>query len=299
MATIARLAAHMTAWEILADVLACPNCRAARPRIETTETVCERCGARYERHDGTLKLDTPLEQFSDDWRRRQEDSVVRYEVRPEMADPTIARLFAGFVSFTIAREATVLDVGSGPDFRLPEYAVGLPVSCYIGLEPLAPSRPRDYICLGGAVAEDVPLVDDSIDAVIFAVSLDHIEDVPRALDEAKRVLKPTGSIYIWSNLYEPAMFARTKTFHEIIYVGTLRRRFTRVALVTLVLAKTLVHMLDRAYRLRRGMRLDDHHERYYTSDSLNKTLQNAGLAMSRQLVVPGSSSLFAECKLGR
>jgi SAM-dependent methyltransferase len=71
---------------------------------------------------------------------------------------------------------------------------------YIGLDPFSGSKSNFRIV---GVGECLPFCDESIDNVIFNTSLDHILDYHLALDEARRVLKPGGSIYlstlIWLN----------------------------------------------------------------------------------------------------
>ena len=64
---------------------------------------------------------------------------------------------------------------------------------YIGLDPFSNSK-SNFRVIG--VGECLPIRDESIDDVVFNTSLDHILDYHQALEEARRVLKPGGSIYI-------------------------------------------------------------------------------------------------------
>jgi SAM-dependent methyltransferase len=64
---------------------------------------------------------------------------------------------------------------------------------YIGLDPFANSK-SSFRVIG--VGECLPIRDESIDNVVFNTSLDHILDYHQALEEARRVLKPSGTIYI-------------------------------------------------------------------------------------------------------
>lgn len=65
--------------------------------------------------------------------------------------------------------------------------------CYIGLDPFSSSK-SNFRIIG--VGEFLPVCDESVDNVIFNTSLDHILDHHQALEEAQRVLKPGGSIYL-------------------------------------------------------------------------------------------------------
>jgi SAM-dependent methyltransferase len=64
---------------------------------------------------------------------------------------------------------------------------------YIGLDPLHSSK-SDFRIIG--VGEFLPICDESIDNVVFNTSLDHILDYHQALEEAQRVLKPGGYLFL-------------------------------------------------------------------------------------------------------
>jgi len=58
-----------------------------------------------------------------------------------------------------------------------------------------PDHHHDYV---DAVGQDLPFDDDSFDIVVFASSLHHvpIADMPAALAEARRVLRPGGTLFV-------------------------------------------------------------------------------------------------------
>lgn len=64
---------------------------------------------------------------------------------------------------------------------------------YIGLDPFSSSK-SNFRVVG--VGEFLPIRDESVDNVVFNTSLDHILDYHQALEEAERVLKPGGHIYL-------------------------------------------------------------------------------------------------------
>jgi SAM-dependent methyltransferase len=92
----------------------------------------------------------------------------------------------------------VVDIGPG--------ALGFPDACparvSIGVEPLA-QRFADagllldsdavYLPVG---AESIPLVSGTVDVVVARNSLDHVDDPRRALAEARRLLRPGGTLIL-------------------------------------------------------------------------------------------------------
>jgi SAM-dependent methyltransferase len=93
----------------------------------------------------------------------------------------------------------VVDIGPGP--------LGFPDACparlSIGVEPLAErfrehgllleGSPAIYLALG---AERIPLVSSSVDVVLARNSLDHVDDPPAVLREARRLLRPGGTLIL-------------------------------------------------------------------------------------------------------
>lgn len=95
-----------------------------------------------------------------------------------------------FKEFCKDLSGLVLDVGSDR----PSHSTRLlPSSCeYLGLDPYAGQGEFRIIGLG----EILPIRDQSVNAVLFNTSLDHILDHHTAIEEAHRVLKPGGCIVI-------------------------------------------------------------------------------------------------------
>jgi ubiquinone/menaquinone biosynthesis C-methylase UbiE len=99
-------------------------------------------------------------------------------------------------------EATgrVLEIGVGSGINLPLYTAATHV---IGLDPSAKllsmarvlAEPlRLSIELVKGSAESIPLPDQSVDTVVTTWTLCSIPDLPRALAEMRRVLKPEGHL---------------------------------------------------------------------------------------------------------
>jgi SAM-dependent methyltransferase len=116
----------------------------------------------------------------------------RAEVRRVLREAGIAdeRFFDGKV---------VVDIGPGP--------LGFPDACparvSIGVEPLADLYREHGLLLEGSDArylavgaEDVPLESGSVDVVVARNSLDHVDDPDAVLREARRLLRPGGTLIL-------------------------------------------------------------------------------------------------------
>jgi ubiquinone/menaquinone biosynthesis C-methylase UbiE len=97
---------------------------------------------------------------------------------------------------------TVLEIGLGAGHNLPYYA-GERVRRVVGVDPCEASwqlaQPRvqqaDFdVEFLAASAEDIPLPEHAVDAVLMTFSLCTIPDPEAALAEARRVLKPGGQL---------------------------------------------------------------------------------------------------------
>lgn len=102
---------------------------------------------------------------------------------------------------TAAAEGHVLEVGIGSGLNLPLYPDR--VTRLFGIEPssrlltMSRSAARGHarpVTLLRASAEDIPLDDRSIDTVVTTWTLCTIPDVSRALEEMRRVLRPSGQL---------------------------------------------------------------------------------------------------------
>jgi SAM-dependent methyltransferase len=117
----------------------------------------------------------------------------------------------------------VAEIGPGP--------VGFPEACGAGtaiaIEPLAPRLKAAGLLLEGDVAylavgaEDVPLLDASLDVVVARNSLDHVADPAAVMAEVKRLLRPGGTLILNVDVEgvptaaEPHAFA-VKDVHRLV-----------------------------------------------------------------------------------
>jgi ubiquinone/menaquinone biosynthesis C-methylase UbiE len=95
---------------------------------------------------------------------------------------------------------SVLEVGAGTGLNLEHYPEGVEELILVEPEPaMARKLERRLAELGHpahiveADAEGLPFPDDSFDAVVCTLVLCSVGDPTRALDELRRVLRPTGS----------------------------------------------------------------------------------------------------------
>lgn len=84
---------------------------------------------------------------------------------------------------------------------------------YVGLEPSLGSS--DQFCICG-MAEFIPFSDASFDNVALLTSLDHILDAHRAVEEASRVLRPGGTLFLASLVWHrnASLIRDTVHFHH-------------------------------------------------------------------------------------
>lgn len=101
----------------------------------------------------------------------------------------------------------VLEIGAGYGatfaFYPPEVRSVLALEPEIGLrdraETAAAASPLT-IRVGDGRAENIPLPDSSVEAVVFSLVLCSVEDPPAALSEAARVLKPGGTLAFYEHV---------------------------------------------------------------------------------------------------
>ena len=90
---------------------------------------------------------------------------------------------SGFVRENILAGAGALDVGCGPR-KLPG-ATGMDIRNVAGVDIVHDANKFPW-----------PVEPDSFDLVFFNQSLEHVENVPKTLEEAFRILRPGGRIVI-------------------------------------------------------------------------------------------------------
>ncbi|HXH00468.1 MAG TPA: methyltransferase domain-containing protein [Sphingomicrobium sp.] len=234
------------------DLLCCPTCKRAPLKPTGGGLECDQCRSMVAVHG--RRYDFEPETISTEWQAQQDAALPEYHEEEYNADTSIPRLFGNFMAVSLDRNGTVLDIGSGISPQLPHYVAELGLQNYIGVEPFRVEVNPEYTMLAGAIAERLPLQDETIGAVIFATSMDHIEGLEQAMAEVRRVLKPNGAVYAWIGVYDPGTIATAKTF-DVIWRGGPLRKAARLIGAPVEQLHTLWKMRDRRKRLATGPRL--------------------------------------------
>jgi len=109
----------------------------------------------------------------------------------------------------------VLDIGSGPGFLAAEMAAEVgPEGRVVGLDPSESmlamgarrGAPVEYV-EGDAIA--LPFADETFDAAIATQVYEYVADMPAALSEARRVLKPGGRLLILDTDWDSVVWHST------------------------------------------------------------------------------------------
>ncbi len=105
--------------------------------------------------------------------------------------------------FQIGEQGRVLELGCGPGFLWASNQGRVPTGWQIVLSDFSPGMLQEARQRLGEErfsyqvidAQTIPFADESLDAVIANHMLYHVPDLPRALTEIRRVLKPAGHLY--------------------------------------------------------------------------------------------------------
>jgi SAM-dependent methyltransferase len=187
------------------DLLACPECR-GRLQEDGTSLICESCGTTFPvGASGPRLLPRSLGgQAWGEWDEKQ--ALGEKEYRAESEAQSSDAVAAEFGRFARLR-GIVLDIGCGVHAERPAYAHAPEIEFYVGVDPLEPAAPPRFEFVQG-IGEQLPLADGSFDRAVSATALDHVVDPEQNLREARRVLKPDGSLAAWIGVVDEAAVLR-------------------------------------------------------------------------------------------
>ena len=132
------------------------------------------------------------------------------EAYERAAAPFKRALYANLPPTSPGNVITVVELGIGAFKNVAFYpAHGSDLLSVIGIEPDETKHHAAVAAAGSAgvslrlikaAAEDLPLSDASVDAVVSSLTLCTVQAPRRALEEAKRVLKPGGRLLFWEHV---------------------------------------------------------------------------------------------------
>ena len=94
---------------------------------------------------------------------------------------------------------SILPAGSGIEVGVGTGRFAVPLGIKLGVDPSESMREvarKKGIDVVPGVAEDLPFPDESLDFVLMVTVICFFDDVPEAFKEARRVLKPGGSLIV-------------------------------------------------------------------------------------------------------
>ncbi len=221
----------------LIELMACPVCGGEQFRLRVDEQegevivegqlTCARCQRWYRVIDdipammpeGLASSLRAADSAWEPWRETMEEFLIWREDAwgtPEAAQERRERALAmhrAFIEFVAPAEGSIcLDIGCGTG----HVADLLPQSCrYVGIDPLpggrAPSAglprympiPQREVSLIQGVGEHPPFRDRAFDVALLMGTLDHSHDPVAVLEQARRVLRPGGTLGVLQGVTHP------------------------------------------------------------------------------------------------
>lgn len=122
-----------------------------------------------------------------------------FEEHTERYEEWFERYEGAYRSELAALRRLVPTAGTGIEIGVGTARFAAPLGLEVGIDPsggmLARARERGVEVVEG-VAEYLPFVDDAFDAALIVTTICFVDDVPRTLSEADRVLTPDGALVI-------------------------------------------------------------------------------------------------------
>ncbi|MED5580003.1 MAG: methyltransferase domain-containing protein [Nitrospinota bacterium] len=251
--------------------------------------------------------------YDQGWLERQELSLKDYEMTQvesdldELTDSTYT-LFANFLVITIflndCDTVNLLDVGCGIREGLPPYVDDVSKMInYFGLDPLEINFERDYPFFCGDLANlaEIKSLHNSFDVIVFATSLDHINDLDEAVKAVNLLAAPGGLLVSWSGIHNPEITSEHNgvlVFNELMKSDPVSAILKWFGYFILRFPRLIFRSFMTRRKIKRGIPLDPAHEHYFTEESLRETMGFFGEVVS-SVRVPGSNSVFDRVLIGK
>jgi len=187
------------------QIFQCITCHSSFDDGCEGEYTCQNCGELYEIADGYIKthFDKKLfEHFRKDYllnKTLNNNGFISYQLLQEasisLQDREDVTRFRSFLERHLNGKR-ILDIGCGImatpgylQFSTPRF------HDLIGLDPIDDNNFRGLRIVG--CSEFVPLMDGSVDNIVFATSMDHVCNLRKTIAEASRLLDREGRVLVW------------------------------------------------------------------------------------------------------
>lgn len=170
------------------NIVCCPNCQGGFDYSDSAAK-CNQCKASFDIGDNVVELFKVA-----DYQTENEDSLV-FKVKsffkkfPRLyqfiidlvGPPEVSQNGKKFIKH-LEEDKVILNIGSGPKIIRPD-VINIDIYPY-----------KEVNLTANAV--NLPILDNSVDAVICESLLEHVQDPYKLIDEIYRILKPGGKIWI-------------------------------------------------------------------------------------------------------
>lgn len=171
------------------DIYVCPHCKATLVALR-----CSRCGEQYVQTDGVTNfLPRGAVSGTASSTSANYDSIYT-DHEAVWEDQGRGPAFRAYFAALLAKYSTgrVLEVGCGEGYVLREVSATAKYAMDISPVALVRAHRRTGAHCAAAVGEMLPYPDSSMDLVFSIGVLEHVMNLPQALAEAFRVLRPGG-----------------------------------------------------------------------------------------------------------
>lgn len=217
----------------LLEIVRCPLCRdEGRLQPEGDVLRCLRCGTAYARRPGYLDLLPPagILPHTSRYVAEEEEMAASFDYRrvgpPLLAAGVRQRMLRRMLRFQGSERILDCGCGNGKFALWNRASAGL----MVGLDPatLFADAALEEVDLVRGDARRLPFASGSFDKAFSIDVLEHLTrpDIEAMLDELRRVLRPGGRLFIYSNTREPSSLQPIISLWRLL--GRLLRRWRKI-----------------------------------------------------------------------
>lgn len=214
------------------------------------------------------------------WNQLQTNGLRAYLEIPEASCALASRKDTKqFKRFIGKQQGFTLDIGCG--IQIPGYLNEKNLINTTGIDPLPAYGDFGLMTKIDGCGENIPLPDNWFDIVILAGTLDHVLDPAKVLQEARRVMEPSGRIIIQIGI--PTSYPQ----HTVVTFCTdLWKALTKGSKCGC--SQYYIQGFVTGLPVPDGC-VDPFHFKYYTENEIKLMFTSAGLNIKRVKRLPGSS----------